>query len=338
MVSINNLPPSDRKLKEFKYEDEYGRYKTRSFIRSGNNSLRTERPGLFYPIYINPDNKDISLIQEDGYSVEVLPIDQDGTERCWRWKPGTLEQKKEKYIEVQYESGKYELFTKERESDYKGEKPKTIWHKPEYTGQTATSELKKLLGTKAFSYPKSPYLMMDILYVTTKPGDIVLDFFAGSGTTAHAVFELNKLYGGNRRFILCEQMDYIESVTVNRITSVMQKLKQGSFVYCELKELNETIASAIQKANNTKEIQKILDKAMDQGRLIPSVLPDDLRARMDEFAGLSLEQQKRLVMDLIDKNKLYVNLCDMDDEDMGVSEQDKAFTRSFYRLAEGSGM
>lgn len=65
---------------------------------------------------------------------------------------------------------------------------------------------------------------------------------------------------------------------------------------------------------------------MDQGRLIPSVLPDDLRARMDEFAGLSLEQQKRLVMDLIDKNKLYVNLCDMDDEDMGVSEQDKAFT------------
>ena len=59
---------------------------------------------------------------------------------------------------------------------------------------------------------------------------------------------------------------------------------------------------------------------------------------MDEFAGLSLEQQKRLVMDLIDKNKLYVNLCDMDDEDMGVSEQDKAFTRSFYRLAEGSGM
>ena len=102
------------------------------------------------------------------------------------------------------------------ESDYKG-KTKAIWHKPEYTGQTATSELKKLLGTKAFSYPKSPYLMMDILYVTTKPGDIVLDFFAGSGTTAHAVFELNKLYGGNRRFILCEQMDYIESVTVNKL-------------------------------------------------------------------------------------------------------------------------
>ena len=84
MVSINNLPPSDRKLKEFKYEDEYGRYKTRSFIRVGI-TLKNRTPLTVSIPYINPDNKDISLIQEDGYSVEVLPIDQDGTERCWRW-------------------------------------------------------------------------------------------------------------------------------------------------------------------------------------------------------------------------------------------------------------
>jgi adenine-specific DNA-methyltransferase len=337
-VSINNLPPSEEKLKEYKLEDNYGRYKLRNFRRSGNNSLRTDRPGLFYPIYINPETKDISLNKTKSFSIEVLPIDAKGIERCWRWEKNTLLEKKEKYIDIKVSEGKYNIFIKERESDYKGEKPKTIWDKSKYTGQTATNELKKLLGEKAFSYPKSPFLMIDILHVATNPNDIVLDFFCGSGTTAHAVLELNKRDNGNRKFILCEQMDYIENITVKRVNAVIKGHNQGSFVYCELMEQNESIVSALQAADTSEEVQAILNRVTDDGLIIPSVLPGDLRSHMDEFAQMPLEHQKKLVMELIDKNKLYVNLCDMDDEELAVSDADKAFTRSFYRMDEKGGM
>jgi adenine-specific DNA-methyltransferase len=103
-------------------------------------------------------------------------------------------------------------------------------------------------------------------------------------------------------------------------------------------ERNEAIASALREADTSEAVQAILNRAMDDGLVIPSVLPDNLRSHMDEFAELPLEQQKTLVMELLNKNKLYVNLCDIDDEEIRVSEADKAFTRSFYRMDERSTM
>ena len=103
-------------------------------------------------------------------------------------------------------------------------------------------------------------------------------------------------------------------------------------------EQNESIVSALQAADTSEEVQAILNRVTDDDLIIPSVLPDDLRAHMDEFAQMPLEQQKKLVMELIDKNKLYVNLCDIDDEELAVSDADKAFTRSFYRMDERGGM
>ena len=73
-----------------------------------------------------------------------------------------------------------------------------------------------------------------------------------------------------------------------------------------------------------------MNKAIDNGKLIPSILPSDLKVNEDDFDKLSLDDQKNLVMELLNKNQLYVNLSDIDDEDYKVSEADKAFTRSFY--------
>lgn len=103
-------------------------------------------------------------------------------------------------------------------------------------------------------------------------------------------------------------------------------------------EQNESIVSDLQKASTSEDIRAILNRVTDEGLIIPSVLPEDLRSSMNEFAGLPLEQQKNLVMELIDKNKPYVNLCDIDDEDLAVSASDKAFTSSFYRIKEKGGM
>jgi adenine-specific DNA-methyltransferase len=204
-------------------------------------------------------------------------------------------------------------------------------------------EIDELFGRDEFDFAKPENLIKAILEVTTVEGDIVLDFFGGSGTTAAVAHKMG------RQYILCEQMDYINTVTVPRLQKVIDGEQGGiseavnwqgggSFVYCELMEQNESIVSALQAADTSEEVQAILNRVTGDGPIIPSVLPDDLRSHMDEFAQMPLEQQKILVMELIDKNKLYVNLCDMDDEELVVNDADKAFTRCFYRMDERGGM
>jgi adenine-specific DNA-methyltransferase len=204
-------------------------------------------------------------------------------------------------------------------------------------------EIDELFGRDEFDFAKPENLIKAILEVTTVEGDIVLDFFGGSGTTAAVAHKMG------RQYILCEQMDYINTVTVPRLQKVIDGEQGGiseavnwqgggSFVYCELMEQNESIVSVLQAADTSEEVQAILNRVTGDGPIIPSVLPDDLRSHMDEFAQMPLEQQKKLVMELIDKNKLYVNLCDMDDEELVVNDADKAFTRCFYRMDERGGM
>lgn len=207
MAQVKHLGIPEKKMEEYVYEDKFGKYKLRDFRRSGSNSRRQDRPGLWYPIYVDPERFELDIEPFEG-GIELLPIDPDGIERVWRWGQKTLMGRKNKYIQIVTNSNSINLFVKERESDNKGEKPKTLWNKSEYSATTGTNELKRILGVneegeKLFDYPKSPYLVYDILKITSNDNSIILDFFAGSGTTGQAVLELNKKEGGNRQFILC---------------------------------------------------------------------------------------------------------------------------------------
>ena len=203
-------------------------------------------------------------------------------------------------------------------------------------------EIDELFGRDEFDFAKPENLIKTILDATTEKNDIILDFFSGSGTTAAVAHKMGRQYIG------IEQMDYIETVTVERLKKVIAGEQGGispevnwqgggSFVYCELMEQNEAIVTVLQSATTPEEVQRVLNKVTDDGLIAPSVLPADLRAHLDEFAKLSLNQQKELVMSLIDKNRLYVNLCDIDDEELAVSDKDKAFNNSFYGLADKDG-
>ncbi|MDY3902383.1 site-specific DNA-methyltransferase, partial [Peptoniphilus sp.] len=143
------------------------------------------------------------------------------------------------------------------------------------------------------------------------------------------------------RFIGIEQMDYINTVSTPRLKKVIEGEQGGisksvnwqgggSFVYCELLEDNESLVSELEKAKTSEEIRVVLNKAIDNGKLIPSVLPNDLKGTEKDFDNLSIEKQKNLVMELLDKNKLYVNLSDLEDESFNISDEDKKFTKSFY--------
>lgn len=340
LASINELTKDKGKLAVYNKEDDISKYKLVPFRRTGSNSTPDKRPNLCYPIYYNTIDASFDVISPEDPDdwVEIMPMGTDKM-RVWRWSKAKL-MSSVNDIEILKTGDKYNVYVKDRIRET--EKAKTMWYGSKYDASAnGTKVLQNLYLPRYFSYPKSVYLMKDIVELLTEKGDIVLDFCLGSGTTAAVAHKMGRQYIG------IEQMDYINTVTVPRlqkaidgeqggISAAVNWQGGGSFVYCEIMELNESIASALQAADTSEEVRVILNRAQADGLIIPSVLPDDLCAHMDEFTPMPSEKQKKLVMELMDKNKLYVNLCAMDDEEVAVSDADKAFTRSFYRL-DGKG-
>lgn len=197
------------------------------------------------------------------------------------------------------------------------------------------SQIDELFGRDEFDYAKPENLIKSILEVCTSEEDIVLDFFLGSGTTCAVAHKMN------RKYIGIDQMDYIETLAVERLKKVIQGETGGiseevdwngggSFVYCELAKSNQKFVEEIKAAADTATLDDIYKRIIATGFISSKVNPKDIDASKQEFSELSIDDQKRLLMDLLDKNLLYVNYCDIDDEEFAISEDDKAFTRSFY--------
>jgi len=189
--------PFEQNVRQFNCVDEATgrRYRRRSIRKEGSNSLRSDAPNSFFP-----------LEAPDG--TLVYPIKPDGTEGCWRWSRQTYEENvKRGLVEwVKTEAG-WQVYAKQFLDGEAMRPPVTIWHHGE-VGHThgAAEELKKLLGGRFFDSPKPKELIRKMLTLATdRDGEhIVLDFFSGSATTAHAVLDLNARDGGNRRFILVQ--------------------------------------------------------------------------------------------------------------------------------------
>jgi len=193
------------------------------------------------------------------------------------------------------------------------------------------------LGLKGFEYPKPVGLIKTLIksvMMFEKEG-IVLDFFAGSGTTAQAVLELNKEDGGNRQFILCEQLDYVDTVTIPRVKKVIQKLSNDDFVYLELMKWNENFVEKIQAAKTKEELKNLWETMKEKAFLSYKVDIKTIDEHAKDFDDLSIEDQKRFLLECLDKNHLYVNYSEIDDEEYGVSEEDKKLNREFYEEYHG---
>lgn len=208
-----------------------------------------------------------------------------------------------------------------------------IWSDTPYEGIAAEGGV-TLKGGK-----KPEKLLQRIIALNTDPGDLVLDYHLGSGTTAAVAHKMG------RRYIGIEQLDYGTNNPVVRLCKVIDGDKSGvsksvgwtgggSFVYVELAEQSEKLMRDLQNAATTDEVQGVLDRATERGLLRPSVLPDQLAASSSDFEQLSLDDQKRVVAELIDKNRLYMNASDAEDAELGLSEADIAFTKSFYQKGE----
>ena len=233
-------------------EDDYGYYKKGANLKStGGNAPRHKRPNLFYPIFVNKKNELTVSENLNGEEYErILPL-TDGEEMSWRWSKQKVTAESHDIIIERTKSG-INLFKKQRPSlgDLPTKKPKSLFYKPEYSSGNGTAVMKEIFASKVFNNPKPIQLLKDIISLSTKQNDIILDSFAGSGTTAHAVLALNKEDGGNRKFILIECKEYADTITAERVRRVIngvenakdKTLKEGlggSFTYCTLGEPTE---------------------------------------------------------------------------------------------------
>lgn len=318
----------DEAVKEsFSESDDDGSFRYEPFLRARTVWSRQNKPNNWYPIYVSKDLKIITSEKKSGYH-EIFPITNNGKEMAWKnIKQSFDELNHDDYFIAKEENTKIVIYHKLREQQVY----KNVWTDKKYQSEfNGTNLLKKILGGNLFSYPKSLYTVLDTLKIMTSDDDIVLDFFGGSGTTAHAVLALNDEDKGNRKFIICEQMDYIEKVTRERVYRVIKEAKKGSFVYAELAQANQLFVDKIQDSKNTKELLKLWDEMKKTAFLSYKVKPEEIDATKKDFESLSFEDQQKFLISTLDKNMLYVPYSEIEDKTYKISKEDIVLNKKFY--------
>lgn len=314
-------------VESFAYDDNDGRGKYRLEPFDAPNV----RKNLSYEI-VNPNTKEVYLPPAG---------------RCWRTEQTNylqlLADNRIRFGVNGTARPQYKAYYSEVKEAGKGKASSTIWHNVKQsiiwqeldTNTNATKDQYELFGESVFTNPKPEDLIKRAIELSTDENDIVLDFFMGSATTQAVAMKMK------RRFIGFEQMDYLETVSIPRLVKVMQGEQTGiskevnwegggSFVYCELAQLNQKFVDSIEKSKTDTELTIVLEEIIKSGFISSYVDPKEINSEAEDFQELCIEDKKRLLMALLDKNMLYVNYCEMNDETFSVSDGDKEFTNSFY--------
>lgn len=308
----------------FDKEDVKGKFKLNNYIRSGggDQNLKVNKQHFFYPIYVSKDCKKITLEKKDNY-VKVLPITNTGVERTWKTTKETfLERLLNGEIISQKDSNdNIQIYEKYRENQV----IKTHWIDTRYHAiHHGTKILENILGEKKFDFPKSLYLILDTLKLTSSKDAIILDFFAGSGTTGHAVLQLNKDDGGNRKFILCtnNENNICENVTYPRINKVINGYKKynngdkveglgGNLKYFKTDFVNFKESNDRNKIRMTEEAIEMLCVKEGTFEEIENRVGFKIFKNHDHYMGiifdqLKIKEFKKAISDIKGKFSVYV--------------------------------
>jgi len=320
-LKLNRLPREAKHDKHFTNPDKDPRGPWNSLTFTGNKN-RSERPNLYFPI-TNPNTEE-----------EVFPPDN----LTWRYEP---ERARRVIEDNRLYWGKEGTSKSPRLKSFLSDAlpviPRSVWGFDD-AGHTQQAMLElQALKIGSFSSPKPEKLLQKIIQIGSDEGDIVLDFFSGSGTTPSTAQKMK------RRWIAVEQMDYVLDLPNSRLKKVIEGEQGGiskavnwqgggSFVYAELAASNSAFADRIEAAQDIATLQTIHADIQATGYLRYDV---DLSAfDTDDFAALSLDDAKRVLMDCLDANHLYVNLGSLGDADFDIAEEDRRATRSFYGITE----
>lgn len=333
MVKMFEMTDEHKKLP---YSDEKGDFEIVGLRNRNNRAFNSSnRPNLRYPFYVNLKEvtddgfMNLSLERQEGFE-EVYPRTINDIQSVWRWGKEKAANELHNLIAKKNQNNEIVIYQKKRTLTTM---PTSFWHDKSLISQKGTQQMELLFNSPVFSFPKPEALLKRIIEITTEPGDLVLDFFMGSATTQAVAHKMNRQYIG------IDQMDYIETIAVERLKKVIDGEQGGiskdinwqgggSFVYCELKNDAQEFKNAIIDATSTDQLLALFEQAKKSSFLSYRVDPKKLRKQ--DFEKLSLAEQKQILSEIIDNNNLYVNYSDIDDEDYQVSEQDKKLNRSFY--------
>lgn len=307
----------DAESDDLNLTDDLGKYNIRELRNRNPKFGRHNRPNLFYPIFVNPNKRDkdgfspISLQRTKDYSVEILPFNSEGGESCWRWGKEKTEKNcseltlKSNIIAKKKQSGEFGIFEKYRKTTFK---PKSIWLDNEFLTETGTVEIGNLKLNEYFSFPKPIALLKQCIALSSQDDDVILDFFAGSGTAAHAMLALNSEDNGERKYILVEMANYFDTVMKPRIQKVMfaSEWKEGSpvqgseglshiFKYIILEQYEDTL-------NNIEFAQKRLGEDAFHDYLLHYLLEAGTRQSMSRFGVTAITDPWAYELKIYDEN------------------------------------
>lgn len=223
----------EEEMSEYSQEDSKGKFRVLGLRQRGGAWRRSDRPKLYFPIYVNTENGEVSLERDLLHTVEVLPKRPTGEESRWTWSKEKIKKQINEIIGIKVNEGtdkeKWDIgrknYLSNEDGRVKATKVKSIWAEKEINYQNGGTEIKDMLGDRAFAYPKPLFFIKKIFSIATQgKNSLILDFFAGSGTTLHAVAQLNADDGGHRQCILVQQQEdtkICEKVTRERCRKVL---------------------------------------------------------------------------------------------------------------------
>lgn len=278
LSTVGELTIDEEKIESDWSEDEYGLWKQGDGLRrTGEAAPREQRPKGWFPIFISKDNKSIYVTEDDtplhSDDVAIWPVNDDGAELSWTWSKVKITNEAHNLL-LKENKGRYTIYKKQRAGidGLPSRKAKSFLYSPEYSSTTGGNLAKDIFGYRMSAYtPKAVKLLSDLIVLGSNDSGIIIDYFAGSGTTGHAVINLNREDGGNRKYILVEMGNYFDTVLKPRIQKVIYSKdwkdgkpvsREGSshlFKYIRLESYEDTLNNL--EIKRTEAQQSLLEQS-----------------------------------------------------------------------------
>jgi adenine-specific DNA-methyltransferase len=267
---LYNIHKSEHAIAEYQKKDNNGKYRLLELRNRNPVFNRINRPLMFYPLFANPDTLEVSLLPTEKHTVEIYPRNSQGEDGCWTWGLEKATAEIGLLVANHANTGKWSIFRKDYlEGTSLFTKSKALWLEKEMNHENGKETVGDLFGKTPFDFPKSVSYISKCLQIATSSGgqDIILDFFSGSATTAHAVMQLNAEDGGKRKFIMVQIPEPCAADS--------EAAKAGYANICEIgKERIRRAGSKIKADNADKEGIDSLDTGFRVLKLASSNMKD----------------------------------------------------------------
>lgn len=294
--------PDESQIATYNKEDENGRYREIGLRKRGTDSRREDSPTLFFPIYYNPNTKDIKLEKKKDY-IEIIPTLEDGSFGRWRWSKTKILNDVNQLIcrEVKRNNGyEYDIFQKDYLKEDSRIKHKDFWIETEINYDRSSEEIRTIFNDKIFDYAKPLYLINKIINTIVEKDEeaIIMDFFSGSATTAHSVAELNSKDNGKRRYILIQLPEKVEYKDYDNICEIGEKrIKEAYKIIKKKTNANIDYGFRVYKvdSSNMKDVYyepaKLNQAQLDmfESNIKEDRTPEDLLTQVILDLGLTLD-------------------------------------------------